>query len=214
MIPDHLTIGIEPLVNKTMTKSRSKNHPSSSSGAVVAAHHDPLSDVLDSVDLQISNPSVFCTNSLVKAQSLSLLMKDLFDVATNSSSKTFGPLQELLVENHDGETIWEELQTRNRPVTRFVKKSISSVLKSVQERQRAMEEEGDDEDEEDEKDDDDADDDGDDDDGDDEEKEEGDETDEDEEDEDDEVDEEEEDIEADGDDEDDAMAELDGAGKQ
>ena len=197
-----------------MTKSaRSRIHPSSSSGSssAVGVPDDPLLDVLDSVDLQISNPSVFCKNSFVKAQSLSLLMKDLFDVATNSSSKTFGPLHELLVENHDSETIWEELQTRNRPVIRFVKNSITSVLKSVQEQQQASEEQGDD-------DNDDADE---------EEEDEEEETDEDEENEDDaedetdedenavdeDDDEEEEDIEADGDD-DEAMAELDGAGEQ
>ena len=192
-----------------MTKSsRSKAQPSSSS--VVSHHdeHDPLSDVLDSVDAQISNPSVFCTNSSVKAQSLSLLMKDLFDVASNSSSKTFGPLQELLVENHDNETIWEELQTRNRPVTRFVKKSITSVLKSVQERQQALEEQGDDDDDDDDDDEEQEDDD-----------EEIDEDQEDDEEDEDEMDEDEddvdveEDIEVDGDDDDDAMGELDGAGE-
>lgn len=95
-----------------------------------------MKSVLDAVEVQIANPSIFCTASAEQTQALSRLMKDLFDVASSSSSKTFGPFQELLVENHDGETIWEELQTRNRPLTRYVKKKISSILKSVNDRQR------------------------------------------------------------------------------
>ena len=64
-------------------------------------------------------------------------MKDLFDVASSSSSKTFGPFQELLVENQDLETIWEELQTRNRPLMRYLKKKMSTILKRANTARRA-----------------------------------------------------------------------------
>ena len=86
-----------------------------------------LLNVLASVDVLTSNPGVFCTASTENTNSLSLLMKSLFKVSADSTKKTFGPFQELLVEGFDSETIWEELQTRNRPLTRFVKKKIGNI---------------------------------------------------------------------------------------
>ena len=90
-----------------------------------------LLDVLKSVDLQISNPGSFCSASTENAATLSELMRSLFKTSADSSTITFGPFQELLVDGFDGETIWEELQTRNRPLTRFVKKRIVAISKSV-----------------------------------------------------------------------------------
>lgn len=90
-----------------------------------------LLDVLDSVDAQISNPGAFCSVSPEYATSLSLLMRNLFKASADSSKKTFGPFQELLVEGFDGETIWEELQTRNRPLTRFVRKKMGDITVNV-----------------------------------------------------------------------------------
>lgn len=46
------------------------------------------------------------------------------------SSRSFGPLTELLTEDVDSETIWEEIQTRNRPVIRYCKKEIAKSLKN------------------------------------------------------------------------------------
>jgi Mpp10 protein len=89
-------------------------------------------DVLKSVDEQISNPGAFCTTSTANAASLCLLMTKLFKVSAHSTNKTFGPFDELLVEGFDGETIWEELQTRNRPLTRFLQKKINVIHGRVQ----------------------------------------------------------------------------------
>ena len=89
-------------------------------------------DVLQSVDEQISNPGAFCTTSTANAASLCLLMTKLFKVSANSTNKTFGPFDELLVDGFDGETIWEELQTRNRPLTRFLQKKINVIHGRVQ----------------------------------------------------------------------------------
>lgn len=86
-----------------------------------------LLNVLESVDVLTSNPGAFCSASTENTTSLSLLMKSLFKVSADSTKKTFGPFQELLVEGFDSETIWEELQTRNRPLTRFVKKKIGNI---------------------------------------------------------------------------------------
>ena len=90
-----------------------------------------LLDVLKSVDLQISNPGSFCSASTENAATLSELMRSLFKTSADSSTITFGPFQELLVDGFDGETIWEELQTRNRPLTRFVKKKIVAISKNI-----------------------------------------------------------------------------------
>ena len=90
-----------------------------------------LFDVLKNVDVQISNPGAFCSASTENALGLSQLMRSLFKSSTELSTKTFGPFQELLVEGFDGETIWEELQTRNRPLTRFVKSKIAGISESV-----------------------------------------------------------------------------------
>jgi Mpp10 protein len=108
-------LGIEQL---TMTPNLDK-HPETIS--------NELLDVLESVDVLTSNPGVFCSASTENTTSLSLLMKSLFKVSADSTKKTFGPFQELLVEGFDSETIWEELQTRNRPLTRFVKKKIGNI---------------------------------------------------------------------------------------
>ena len=89
-------------------------------------------DVLQAVDEQISNPGAFCTSSAANAASLCLLMTQLFKVSADSTNKTFGPFDELLVDGFDGETIWEELQTRNRPLTRFLQKKINVIHGRVQ----------------------------------------------------------------------------------
>ena len=89
-------------------------------------------DVLQAVDEQISNPGAFCTSSAANAASLCLLMTQLFKVSADSTNKTFGPFDELLVDGFDGETIWEELQTRNRPLTRFLQKKINVIDGRVQ----------------------------------------------------------------------------------
>jgi U3 small nucleolar RNA-associated protein MPP10 len=112
-------------------------------------HHEAISNellnVLESVDVLTSNPGLFCSASTENTTSLSLLMKSLFKVSADSTKKTFGPFQELLVEGFDSETIWEELQTRNRPLTRFVKKKIENISdalrkekKEVQKRAKEM----------------------------------------------------------------------------
>lgn len=89
-------------------------------------------DVLQAVDEQISNPGAFCTSSAANAASLCLLMTQLFKVSADSTNKTFGPFDELLVDGFDGETIWEELQTRNRPLTRFLQKKINVIDGRIQ----------------------------------------------------------------------------------
>jgi U3 small nucleolar RNA-associated protein MPP10 len=95
--------------------------------------NEDLFDVLKSVDLQLSNPGIFCSASTEHASTLSELMRKLFKSSTSMSKKTFGPFQELLIDGYDRETIWEELQTRNRPLTKFLNKQIFSIVKNLRE---------------------------------------------------------------------------------
>lgn len=63
-------------------------------------------------------------------------LKSVFDVAVKESVRPFGPLDELITENLDSESIWEEIQTRNRPVIRYIKNQIGK-RKAEEERLRA-----------------------------------------------------------------------------
>jgi len=69
----------------------------------------------------------FCTEDFAvpsyafKTSCLSTL-KSLYDKANNLTERQFGPLRTLVIQDLDAESIWEELQTRNRPVLRFIKK--------------------------------------------------------------------------------------------
>lgn len=49
-------------------------------------------------------------------------LKNLYDTANLMTNRNFGPLRSLVVENLDIESIWEEIQMRNKPVLRYLKK--------------------------------------------------------------------------------------------
>lgn len=57
------------------------------------------------------------------------LIKALFDMSTNCIERQFGPFRELMVEGfeYDAETIWEEIQTKNKPLTRYLKRTAKSL---------------------------------------------------------------------------------------
>lgn len=95
--------------------------------------NEDLFDVLKSVDLQLSNPGLYCSASSEHASTLTELMRKLFKTSTSMTKKTFGPFQELLIDGFDRETIWEELQTRNRPLTKFLNKKIFSIVQNLRE---------------------------------------------------------------------------------
>jgi hypothetical protein len=50
------------------------------------------------------------------------VLQTLFNRSVNISEKRFGHITKLLVDNLDPETIWEELQCRNRPHNRYLRK--------------------------------------------------------------------------------------------
>lgn len=59
------------------------------------------------------------------------MLKDLYNESSRASSRPLGPLPELHVESVDAETIWEELQSKNRPLKRLIKTKTKRLLKSL-----------------------------------------------------------------------------------
>ena len=55
------------------------------------------------------------------------LLKDIFGYSANECHCRIGPLSSLDVSGLDTESIWEVLQTRNRPLSRYVKKQLRSL---------------------------------------------------------------------------------------
>ena len=82
------------------------------------------------VNDQLNRIDELCVPSIAKANELRTVLKQVYDSFTGASSKSYGPINELVVDNLDGESIWEEIQTRNRPLLRHVKKSLS-VLSTI-----------------------------------------------------------------------------------
>jgi U3 small nucleolar RNA-associated protein MPP10 len=70
-----------------------------------------------------------CVPTKEKASELKGLVKEMFD--SLNSTKQYGPFAELVINGMDADSIWEELQTRNRPLLRSVKKRISGLTKHV-----------------------------------------------------------------------------------
>jgi hypothetical protein len=66
------------------------------------------------------------------------ILKELYDGASASSAKQLGPLLQLTVSALDDESIWEQLQTRNNPLLRFVEKTLKRLKKRL-EQQSLME---------------------------------------------------------------------------
>jgi hypothetical protein len=66
----------------------------------------------------------------IYVQDLSGLLKKLFEHSVESSNITIGSLNELLIDDLDVESIWEQIQCRNRPLRRFANKSISRLVTS------------------------------------------------------------------------------------
>jgi hypothetical protein len=71
--------------------------------------------------LELSTIDDLCIPSTTKSSSLTSILKNIFD----PHSKDFGI--ELVVENLDYETIWEEIQCSNRPTLKSIEKNIKSL---------------------------------------------------------------------------------------
>lgn len=101
---------------------------------------NPLISVLN----ELSSIEQLCLASKKKADDLSGLLKKIYDFASTQGCNS-GSIDELIVENVDAETIWEELNSRNLPLVRQLTSRIAKLIKSVDETLRMTSEEIDDE---------------------------------------------------------------------
>ncbi len=83
---------------------------------------------------ELSKEEDFCIPSQKKVDCLRSLLKTIYDISSSSTNRKFGPLSTLLVEGLDEESIWEELQTRTKPLARFVEKRTKLLDRKYQQK--------------------------------------------------------------------------------
>jgi hypothetical protein len=59
-------------------------------------------------------------------------LKRYFDYSVAEGNSVCGPLRELITENVDVETIWEQIQTRNRPLRRYFDNERIAMIKQLE----------------------------------------------------------------------------------
>eukprot|EP01032_Pedospumella_encystans_P019834 gene19834-22544_t len=91
-----------------------------------------ISEVIDKVLQEVKSIDKLCAPSQEAADDLSLILKNLYDSSVQISRKKVGPLDKLAVTGLDDETIWEEIQTRNKPLLRYLTKLVTRLKKKVQ----------------------------------------------------------------------------------
>lgn len=91
-----------------------------------------ISDVINKVLQEVKYIDKLCAPSKEAADDLSLILKNLYDSSVQISKKKIGPLDKLAVTGLDDETIWEEIQTRNKPLLRYLTKIVTRLKKKVQ----------------------------------------------------------------------------------
>ena len=77
---------------------------------------------LQQLKAEIAKEEDFCIPDVKKSEKLKPLLKSLYDESTAATEKTFGPLATLIVAGIDEESIWEELQTRSKPLAKFIER--------------------------------------------------------------------------------------------
>ncbi len=83
---------------------------------------------------ELSKEEDFCIPSQKKVDCLRSLLKTIYDISSSSTNRKFGPLSTLLVDGLDEESIWEELQTRTKPLARFVEKRTKLLDRKYQQK--------------------------------------------------------------------------------
>ena len=57
------------------------------------------------------------------------VLKSLYEVSSTLSEHQYGHFDTLITESMADESLWEQLQTRNKPLTRAIKKKIGKLSK-------------------------------------------------------------------------------------
>lgn len=75
-----------------------------------------------------------CIPSQQLADRYSQLLKDVYDASVEllPKNRQLGPVTELILAGMDDGSIWEELQTKNRPLLRYVNKVSTRLLRSAE----------------------------------------------------------------------------------
>ena len=89
------------------------------------------SELLERVQNELKNVDQLCVPSSTKSQELNGLLKDMFDYSASAAKRSFGDFDTLLVEGMDAESIWEQLRSRNGPLTKFIKRKTTSLIKVI-----------------------------------------------------------------------------------
>eukprot|EP00981_Chlorochromonas_danica_P002742 scaffold537_cov180-Ochromonas_danica.AAC.47 len=87
-----------------------------------------LRESLTAFKAVIAHEEDYLIPSAERSASLLLLLKALYDSSSSSSLRPYGPLTSLVVEGQDEETIWEEVQTRLRPLLNFCERKTRRLL--------------------------------------------------------------------------------------
>lgn len=90
-----------------------------------------MNDTLSRLHEELGRVDQLCVPSDDKAKNLTLLLKQLYDASSNVSAKSHGPLKQLHVAGVDVDTIWEELQTKNKPLKRAIKAKSKQLLTAL-----------------------------------------------------------------------------------
>lgn len=85
--------------------------------------------VWDRVRAELHAPEEYCVPNEEKVKKLAALIKIVFEMASVHPARGSGPLKSLLVDGIDEETLWEQLQTRNNPLLKYIRKYLKTAPK-------------------------------------------------------------------------------------
>jgi hypothetical protein len=91
---------------------------------------DSNSSLLSSLLVVIRSIDKLCAPCPELADHLPNILKEFYDASVTSSKKNIGPFSSLAIEGLDDESVWEVLQTRNKPLLRLCQQAITKLKKS------------------------------------------------------------------------------------
>ena len=100
-------------------------------------------EILLRVRDELRNIDALCAPSTRKTEDITQLLKGLYDLSPEPSSGVpFGPLRTLTTVGMDLESLWEQLQTRNKPLVRFIKRKTSILFQALKKQQQQQQSKG------------------------------------------------------------------------
>lgn len=97
-----------------------------------------MDSILSCLKKELSKEEDFCIPNQKKVDSLKTLLKSIYDTSSSSTKRNFGPLPTLIVDGLDEESIWEELQTRTKPLARFIEKKTKVLGRKFDQKQQKL----------------------------------------------------------------------------